>query len=661
MKTSAGLKRACLLVPILGIGLGCGQFQGTSVPDPCREEEGLDAAAAQACSSRRDQEVDLRPVKRPPEIVPGLEGEALSFAGRRLRQIIAMDYSGSMYGGYSNESPNESTNESPCGWSLESGRRVKKGPYYWEQEGFAQFLFEGPLGALTNQDVVYPMAFNHSVTVLASDGAHSTFDPGSARFLTPLPLAHQGRDEVLAAITAVNGGRLPPNPAEAGFGDPGETHLNEVLTAAEQLFETFESRDGVLWIITDNIIEREEGGAVARSQSYNEQFYHGIQNNPRWQVVQAWPIHHADWLCGSTLMVYGLYYSSRARIDEEAYFQLTQGEDAQIAHSAQILAFQQYSNPGSPAPGRPFKLKPSDIDVVKVTFLGNVVCEATEVGRSSHCRAKIRLENRLHHRKILSAKITLVNGRCDPWSTSPSQVQPFQFAAPFCAGTIRGDVPFIDPLDPHEERKPEIELLVPAVEVHPKTLIDHWESASVSRFKMIGRMNVEIDDVKTEMVIPGESLRNIYGVEQLPEIFRNESQDKLKPTKICLPIEVKNPSNLGSIVIVLAALLLLPVILASGFLKPSFRTVVINGASLGPFRLVRFSSKDLEFQSKRIGSIRLAWSFWDTPVLRAAPGHKIYRRGAHWIHVDESEGTENQIEVISKATPRRPPRGDDAF
>ena len=656
MKSSARLKKACLLAPILVMVLGCGQFQGTSVSDPCPEEKGLDAVAARSCSSKRNTEVDLRPEERQLEIVPGLEGEALPIAGRRLRQVIAMDYSGSMYGGYSNESPTPP----PCGWSLENGRRVKNGPYYWEQEGFAQFLSGGPLGALTNQDVVFPMVFNHSVTVLASDGVHSTFDPGLAQFSTPLPPAHQGRDQALTAITSVNGGRLPPNPAEAGFGDPTETHLNEVLAATEQLFESFESRDGVLWIITDNIIEQEEGGAVARSENYNGQFYHGIQNNPRWQVVQAWPIHQADWLCGSTLMVYGLYYSSRARIDEEAYYQLTQGEDAQIAHSAQMVVFQQYSNPSSPAPGRPFKLKPSDIDVVKVTFLGNVMCEAAKVGRSSRCRAKIRLENRLHHRQILSAKITLVNGRCDPWSTSPSQVQPFRFAAPFCGGTIRGDVPLSDPLGPHQERKPEIELQVPAIEVHPKTFIDHWNSASVSRFRMIGRMNVEIDDVITEMVIPEESLRNIYGVEQLPEIFRNESQDKLKPTKICLPIEVENPSNLGSFVIVILVLLPLPVILVYGFLRPSFRTVVINGAPLGLFRLVRFSSKELEFQSKRIGSIRLAWSLWQVPVLRAAPGHKIYRRGSHWIHVDETEGTENQIEVISRATPR-PPRGDDGF
>jgi hypothetical protein len=639
----------CAALVLATLAAGCRQLKVTGAPDLCPTEERLTDEEVRTCWDKHETTLNTR---RPIADSTGggrLRGAALPIAGRRLRHAVALDYSGSMYGGYDDEEPGAS----PCGWHFEDNRHVRNGTYYWEKPEFAQFLADGPLGALTGTEPVHPMAFNHSVTVLGADGTFSTFDEAAGRFPGTLPPPVHGRDAVLAVLTATGAGRLPANPAKAPFGDPQQTRLKGVLDAASALFESFDERDGILWIVTDNIIEQAPPGAVevARDVLYNQEFYETLRDNPRWQVIHAWPVHRAPWLCSSTLMVYGLYYSSRLRIDEHNYRELCRGAEAQLAHEHQIAAFKRYAHAASPSPGQPFKLKPHDIDVVEISFVGQVRCDPVKVGMVGECRAQIKVENLLHHRRIDAAEIVLVNGRCDPWGLRSRRLWPVRIASPFCAGTVTKTLALPHPILPGRPEKLTIRFPSPPVETVRNTFADHWESANFDRFLMLGRMNVGIRNLATSMVIKEEALQDVYGVQSLPTLFRNPSTDNLQ-TSICLPLSVQNPSFFASLVLVaLIATAVLMVVLVLWLLKPSFRTVLIDGVDQGRFRLMRIGSHDLRHRNERIGRAKLGWN--GAPALRGVTGHKIRKEGNHWVGEDQATGDRVIIEVVAKRTTKR--------
>lgn len=634
----------CAVLALAALAVGCQQFEVTGAPDLCPAEKRLASDEVRTCWGKRSTTLNTQ---RPPADATGggrLHGTALPIASRRLRHAAALDYSGSMYGGYDDETPGVS----PCGWHFEGGRHVRNGPYYWETAEFAQFLDEGPLGALTGAEPVHPVAFNRLVTVLGADGSFNTFDEESGRFPGALPPPVQGREAVLAALTATGSGRLPANPAEAEFGDPRETRLDAVLDAASALFESFDERDGILWIVTDNIIEKAIGGdaEVARDVRYNQEFYETLRDDPRWQVIHAWPVHRAPWLCGSTLMVYGLYYSSRLRIDEPKYRELCRGTEAQLAHGSQVAAFQRYAHTASPSPGHPFKLKPHDIDVVEISFVGQVRCNPVKVGMAGECKAQITVENLLHHRRIEAADIILVNGRCDPWGLRLQRLWPVRIASPFCPGSVTKTLALPQPILPGDPAKLAISFASPPVETVRTTFADHWESANFDRFLMLGRMDVGIRNLVTSMVIGEEALQDVYGVQSLPSLFRNPSTDNLQ-TSICLPLSVQNPSFFASFLLVTAiAALLLTTLLFLWLLKPSFRNIVIDGVDQGRLRLTRIGNRPLEYRKQRIGRAKLELN--GEPRLRGVAGHKIRKRGSQWIYEDQVEGSERIIEVVRK-------------
>jgi hypothetical protein len=658
MRQALRFSGVCAALLLAALAAGCRQFKVTGAPDLCPAEERLTPEEVRTCWDKHETTLNTR---RPLDDSTGggrLHDAALPIAGRRLRHAIALDYSGSMYGGYDDEKPGAS----PCGWHFEGNRHVRNGPYYWEKPEFARFLADSPLGALTGTEPVHPVAFNRFVTVLGADGNFNTFDEVAGRFPGALPPPVQGRDAVLAALTASGSGRLPANPVQAPFGDPRQTRLKGVLDAASALFESFDERDGILWIVTDNIIEQAPAGAVevARDVLYNQEFYETLRDDPRWQVIHAWPIHKAPWLCGSTLMVYGLYYSSRLRIDERNYRELCRGDGAQLAHERQIAAFQRYAHTASPSPGQPFKLKPHDIDVVEISFVGQVRCDPVKVGMAGECKAQIKVENLLHHRRIDAAEIVLVNGRCDPWGLRSRRLWPVRIASPFCAGTVARTLALPHPILPGRPEKLAIRFASPPVETVRTTFADHWESANFSRFLMLGRMNVGIRNLATSMVIGEEALQDIYGVESLPRLFRNPSTDNLQ-TSICLPLSVQNPSFFASLVLVaLIAAAVLIVALFIWLLKPSFRTIIIDGVDQDRFRLMRIGSHDLHYRSQRIGRAKLGWN--GAPALRGVAGHKIRKEGNHWVGEDLATGDKVIIEVVAKNKGKvSRPSGDDAF
>ena len=653
------MKARSLLIAACLFATACSQFQLVGAGDVPEAGERLSAQQVAQCSN--DGAAVLEGNRPESDRTAGgqLQGEHQPFSGRPLHTVLAMDYSGSMYGGYERAEPSDEA--SACGWSQSRRGHSANGPYYWEQAGFRDLVRGGAMGGLATGDPIHTLVFAKDIFAL---GAGSAVRYGERGFEGPLPAPDTDPDTAVSRVVTADAGGSLPMPWSAPWGTPrmwSESHMATVLDAAAEIFTAQPGGDGILWIVTDNIIETSSSEDLSKEAELNRQFYLRLKQDPRWQVVYAYPVHQADWLCGSTLLVYGMYWSGHERITEPEYFELTAGESSRLASGAQLSAFQGLANAGSPAPGHPFKLKPDDMDLMKVAFDRKIECPPAKAGQARQCRATLTIENLLKHRRIDGAKLRLESGRLDAWNQVRNTVVRVPTAEPLPSGLVTANVVLAEPIPPGASKTVEVDLLVPPVETHAETLRDHWENANHERFRMLGSMSVAITELRTSMAVDQAQLGDIYGVSALPEIFRNPNTSKLNAT-ICMKMWVENPAWLISLLLLGALLLIVLLLLLGGWLlKPSFRVVAIDDIELGRIRVSRVMGATVELRGTRMAKVRqrLGGSI-------AVVGVKPYRArpiGGHWELRDaESDmGERHRMELRRRSQPSQRGRAGDDF
>lgn len=614
---------------------GCGQFALTPADDACAEASSLTREEAQACIQKLPS-ILASPGDMPDRSAGGLlMGEAPSIRGRELAHVVALDFSGSMYGA---SAPYDAAGN----------------PYLWTTAGWADMIRGGPLGAVGPSDPLWVLYFNADTVLMGADGARQV---DVARGLTaadvPKPLL--GGAQALTALTAGAGG-LPATPWLASFERPDahkHTDIPKAVATAAALFENRPERDGILWLVTDNIIEVGDGPEAAN----NAAFYRELKSNPRWQVVYAYPVTHAEWLHGSTLMVYAMYYSSHLAIEENAYADLTQGEPSKLASQAMIDTFRGLSNTNSPDPGQPFKLKPDYLDVVKVAFDGEISCPDAVAGEARVCKAGLRIENLLKHRRIDHGRFTLTSGKLVAWPVGAGASGPLLTARPLCPNAVHAVYDLPTPIEHDGVATIAIDLQVPAVEVETHTLLDRWESAQHERFVLVGSMDAAIDDVETSMVISQADMAGVYGVESLPSLFQNPNTDRLR-SSVCMMLGVNNPSYLASI-------LFLAVIgvgggasaLGAWLVKPLFVNCYVDGVDRGKLRLSRLGWTPVVVDGRTIANAGL--SMQGALRVKSAPPGKVTRRGADWEYRQSESDSPRKIELSRRPRRTAPGRRDD--
>lgn len=603
---------------------GCGQLELVGASDACPTEQ----ADAAVCSTERSGSPFIEGAGQATDKTAGgrLSGEPTSVSGRSLAQIVALDFSGSMYAGQPVGKP----------WA------PPVSPYLWETQGFRALLEGGPLAHLGASDPVHAMLFNRDVLLLGADGL-GAWD-GERRRFSRLPQPFAEGPAVVSALTgAAVGGSLPNNPWKADFGRNGmaiESRLPQVLDAAEGFFASQPEGDGLLWIITDNFIDA-GGGPDALA---NLDFYTRIKDEPRWQVAYAWPVSRADWLGGSTLLVYGLYWSQRELLDAPAYAALAEADDARLGGRRLLETFASVANPASPSAGQPFKLKPLHLDVVRIAFEGEVSCPPAEAGVARECTTRISVENLLDHRRIDGGRIELHSRRIEGWSVREGQPAPVATVAPMCADAVTASVALEGlPIGPGEKRVIDATLKVPPVQVETQTLRDHWESAAHEQFLMVGSLDASIHDLKSSLAVEPEKLGEVYGTAELPDIFKNPSTDDLS-TAVCASMLVSNPSWMASTA-VLAMLGLVSAGLMGGswLARPAFRVVRIDGVERGRVRFSRISAADIELDRRVVARVRQDLS--GAIIVSAVRPFKVSKRGASWLLHEPSGDTTRTLEL----------------
>ncbi len=655
--------RARFLAPVLLIAslvcAGCSQLELVGAGDPYPDDPRLGAQQIAQCSN--DSAAVLEG-NRPVSDRTGngkLSGEPLPFAGRSLHHVLALDYSGSMFGGYERREPTDKA--TGCGWTRSSrGTRSPNGDFYWELSAFRDLLRNGALAGASAGDPIHAVVFNKDVFVLGGDGA-ARFDRG---WQGSVPAADTDPDTAVKRLVSPSAGGSLPERWKADWATSrmwDESRMAGVLDASAALFEADESRDGILWIVTDNIIETTSSDSFSKEAELNRQFYLRLKQDPRWQVVYAYPVHQADWLCGSTLLVYGMYYSSRERLSETSYFELTDGDPSKLSGPGHVSTFGKLANPGSPAPGHPFKLKPDDMDLLRVAFDRKIDCPPAKAGQARQCRATLTIENLLKHRRIEGARLHLESGRLDAWNQTGKRVVRVPTAKPLPSGAVTADVVLAETIQPGGSKTIEVDLMVPAVETEEHTLRDYWEAANHERFRMLGSMSVAISELRTSMAVDEAQLGDVYGVSSLPEIFRNPNTSNLNAT-ICNKMWVDNPAWLVSLVI-LGALVLVVLIIVLGvwLLKPTFRVVVIDEVEQGRIRVTRILGATIEHRSRDVAKVRQSLG-GSLRVIGIKP-YRVRRVGGHWELRDHDQdmGERHRLELRRRSRPSARARSGDEF
>lgn len=629
-----------LIVAVSLLALACGQFVLSPAPDACSDAASLTRADAQACLQKLPS-ILASPGETMDRTAGGsLSGEGTSARGRPMAHIVALDFSGSMYGGFA-----KGTKYDPA-----------TNPYLWTTTGWSDMMRGGPLAALGAEDPAWVLYFNTDSVLLGADGAKRIeMSAGVTPRDVPAPLI--GAPAALQELTGPQGGHLPADPWAGQFAgvkaNPKayqHTDIPKAVATAAAVFESRPEREGILWLVTDNIIELGEGPEAAN----NAAFYRELKSNPRWQVVYAYPVTHGDWLKGTTLMVYGMYYSSHLAIEEAAYGDLTRGEPSRLASETMIATFRGLSNPQSPDPGQPFKLKPDYLDVLKVAFDGEITCPNANAGQARTCTASLRIENLLKHRRIDHARFTLSCGKLAAWPVGAKSMDPLLMVRPLCPGSVQAVYELPAPIEHNAFASIPIELPVPPVEMETHTLLDRWESAQHERFVLVGSVDAAIDGVESSMVISSAEMSDVYGVESLPSLFRNPNTDRLRAS-VCMMLGVNNPSYMASIVfLTLLGLGGGGAGLIAWLIKPMFVNCYVDGVDRGKLRLSRLMWTPVTMDGRTIASAGLSLS--GSVKVKSVPPGKITRRGADWEY-RQSEGDSPRKLVLSRrGRPTKPGR-----
>lgn len=631
-----------LTAGLVALTTGCGQFVLTPAQDACAVAPSFTREDAQKCLVKQADILDA-----PGEVMDRtgagqLSGERAAVRGRPMAHIFALDLSGSMYGKNGFYDP-------------------QANPYLWNTGGWAELIRGGPLAALGPEDPAWVLYFNTDSVLLGNEQA-TRLEPGNGMAMPEIPPPLFGAPSALAALTGSPGGDLPVSPWVAQL--PGlkvnpkahtHTDIPKAVASAAAVFESRPEREGILWLITDNIIELGGGPEAAN----NAAFYQELKANPRWQVVYAYPVTNGEWLKGSTLMVYGMYYSSHLAIQQGDYSDLTQGEPSRLASDSMIATFKRLSNPSSPDPGHPFKLKPDYLDVLKVAFDGDISCPSANAGEPRNCTASLRIENLLKHRRIESARFSLSCGKLTAWPVGSQSMSPLLTVRPMCPGTVQAVYELPSPVEPGGVANIPVTLPVPAVEVEMHTLLDRWESAQHERFVLVGSVDASIEGVVTSMAIDAGAISEVYGVGSLPSLFNNQNTDHLR-SSVCMMLGVNNPSYAASIVfLVLIALGGGGAGLTAWLVKPTFVTCYVDGTNRGKLRLSRLMWTPVVVDGRTIAKAGLAMN-GSLKLASVAPG-KITRRGPDWEYRQSESDSPRKIELARRARADGGARRRDSF
>lgn len=351
------------------------------------------------CSDVGERELILEINEQPKNDL--LSGEPIVYQGQEIPVVVISDFSAGFYGGYP---------------------KIKKRgggdiPWHWNTSEYADILENGVF-SFSGSAKYYPMLASLGVLFPQPNGQDkkislSEYNKNKKNPVLPKGLkAYTKTETVVKTITSkrFEGGK------RSNFNSVGrDSDFAHALKVAAQMIEATPEQSGVVWLLTDNINEMASSEGSTDAQ-FTKQFYQYLSGNPKWQIIQTYTINKGDFLNGTSFVVYGMLYSSRELLTQEAYDSWTHTAGSPLEQKRLSDFFQKYSV----TTGSPIRMKPTYLDLATVSFDGTPYCQFTKQGKKRKCTIKATITNELEHRIITSANITLVNKSMLPYRCEDS-------------------------------------------------------------------------------------------------------------------------------------------------------------------------------------------------------------------------------------------------
>jgi hypothetical protein len=485
------------------------------------------------CNNIGVRELVLEINKQPKN--PVLSGEPIMYKGQKIPVVVISDFSGGFYGGYPNIKPRGDI------------------PWHWNTPEYSDILENGVL-SFSGPATYYPMLASLGVLFPQQKGQDKKISLSSYNKNKNNPILPSGLKpytSTKSVIQAIANKRFEGN-KRTSFNSVGrDSDFAHALKVASKIMEATPEKSGVVWLLTDNINEMANSDS-STDADFTKQFYQYLSANPKWQIIQTYTINKGDFLNGTSFVVYGMLYSGRDLLTQEAYDSWTRTPGSPLEQDRLKNVFQKYST----TTGHPIRMKPTYLDLATVHFDGTPTCQLAEQGKKRKCTIKARITNQLEHRTITKAKIKLVNKSMLPYrckeifssdiSKCKKNLELFYQAEPIKKDALDISLTLDKPIGPQETKNYTWKTTVAPIDVKHSSLQDAWMSAKTEELIHQGFIEIQITDIETE--ITKVSAESIFGGENIPTFFKDFKANT--NTVECLQMKTKNPNSIWAFVII---------------------------------------------------------------------------------------------------------------
>ena len=467
------------------------------------------------------------------------------------KMVFLLDYSGSMY---------------PT-WEQDGASKNKRTtPYFYAEKGFSNLLGKWldkatPVNKDMNMDI---LLFNNKVYSFRPD-------TGSIRSFTKLnfslDVGNAGESTIASWID-----KIPDNPYTT-FANPGKYGKANDLSKINEALQSILSKadeDTVIWLLTDNLVEKKQKGTDKKEADANKEFYDNLRKNPKVKAVLGYPIRDKSLFKERSLFFYGIFVSYSEATPQKIRHLMGEGAQAKSAvdgiiwnsHLASLS--KNYScNPQSNK-GRPIRLRPIDTEVLTVRLnpkalnVQSIHCPDVEFNSPVvKCFATVDVTNNLNHQIVTNANIDLrqqilrvlfdvkrpswITDICadsfkiEKWTTKNGQ------------GTSSNIV--IKDLKPKETQEVKIRFSIQNPQIAISNFNELLEVAQTSSIGFAGELYVTVDGIKTKLESKKADLSCIARSDELPEMFRKQSQSSPSTVKEDITFSLKNAGTEQALII----------------------------------------------------------------------------------------------------------------
>ena len=452
------------------------------------------------------------------------------------KSVLLLDYSGSMHEVY----PDLRSHFSPIP------------PFFYGVSGFHNILASlldsaSPAGIANNFEIILfnaqPYSFDpiqHKVSQFR--GLTFPLDLGTAdqstitSWLSAIPENPESSDAGVAQV-------VYSHPRGAGNGRNENTQIKEVLQKVVDL----STEDTIIWLLTDNLVEKKTHGVSDNEANANKEFYDYLKTESSIKAVLGYPIKDASVFKDRSLMLYGLYHSKGNPTSQQ--IRHIMGEGASTASMDKGLLWnpkiatlgKKYSCDPTTNQGKPIRLKPIDTEVLTISLnpkaleVSAISCDAhlTMESPKAKCTATVSITNNLNHQTVTKANISLkqqtlhpsVNGEKPSW-VGDICANTFALEYWIDANGQKNTSPtiFIKDLKPKESQSIQIRFSMANPPISTSSLSEILTVAQTPKINFDGELFVTVDGIETQLDTGKSDLSCIAKSEDLPELFQKQSQ-----------------------------------------------------------------------------------------------------------------------------------------